>query len=97
MKTPKQTRSTDTVTKEVEVQFSVKWVNFIITVEATSAEDARELAYDAYKERGTDAFTIRANNEDVSSLDDIFNACPVAPRVTDDDGNLDEWCFTKDE
>jgi hypothetical protein len=72
-------------------------VNFAITVEATDTENAIDLALQAYKERGTDAFSIRANNEDVSTLADIFDACPVAPRVTDEDGNLDDGCFQFDD
>ena len=44
----------------------------------------------AYKEKGAEAFTIRAGNEEVSGLDGIFHAGRKWVRVTDEDGNLDE-------
>ena len=36
-------------TKEVEVQWSIKWVNFSTTVEASSTEEAIDIALQLYK------------------------------------------------
>jgi hypothetical protein len=85
-------------TKEVEVQWSIKWVNFSITVDATDTENAIDLALQEYNEKGADAFTIRAGNEDeVDGLDGIFRAGRKWVRVTDENGNLDDACFEFDE
>jgi hypothetical protein len=85
-------------TKEVEVQWSIKWVNFSTTVEASSTENAIDLALQEYKEKGAEAFTIRAGNEDdVDGLDGIFRAGRKWVRVTDEYGNLDDACFRFDD
>jgi hypothetical protein len=85
-------------TKEVEVQWSIKWVNFSTTVEASSTEEAIDLALQQYKEKGAEGFRIRAGNEDdVDGLDGIFQAGRKWCRVTDEDGNLDDGCFQFDE
>ena len=52
--------------KEYEVQYSVNWVNFTATVQATSEEEAIEIA------EKEDAFVVTVSNEVVCSLTDIF-------------------------
>jgi hypothetical protein len=56
--------------KEYEVQYSVKWVNFTRIVEAAYESQAIELAGKDLKD-----FDVTANNEEVSSLDDILDNC----------------------
>jgi hypothetical protein len=73
--------------KEYEVQRSMKWVNFTTTVQATSEEEAIEVA----AKLGCGAATVTAKNEEVTSLEDIFNACwHVEANRTDDYGDDDE-------
>jgi len=56
-----------------EVQFSVKWVNFTLEdVEASSEEEAIEITLKQYEEDGLKAFTMTANNQEVTSLEGIF-------------------------
>jgi hypothetical protein len=71
--------------KEYEVQFSVKWVNFQLTVEAESSDAALELAY----KKPMKAFTIRAGNEDVMGLAGIFRKAQDWPRAERADGCCD--------
>jgi hypothetical protein len=54
--------------KEYEVQYSVRWVNFTTTVQAVSEREAIKLA----GVRGLKDFTIKTNNEEVNSIEDIF-------------------------
>jgi hypothetical protein len=81
-------------TKTVTVQVSVKWVNFDIEVEASSEENAFDLALQAYQEKGVKAFSIRAGGDEVSDLDDIFHAGRRFWKVEDENGNVGEHCFT---
>ena len=60
--------------QEYEVQYSVKWVNFTTYVEATSEDAAIEKAEALLKKNGLENFEIRANNEEVFSLEGIL-AC----------------------
>ena len=54
--------------QEYEVQYSQKWVNFTTTVKATSEEEAIKLSY----EIGMDQFTVTTGNEEINSLEEIF-------------------------
>jgi hypothetical protein len=54
--------------KEYEVQYSVRWVNFTTTVQAVSEREAIKLA----AMRGLRDFTIKTSDEEVNSLDDLF-------------------------
>jgi hypothetical protein len=83
-------------TREVEVQFTVKWVNFTYTVEAaTSGVDAVEQALAFYKANGLKEFVITAGNEECSDLDDIFHFAQDFTKATDENGNdvvgWEEW------
>jgi hypothetical protein len=73
--------------KEYEVQFSVKWVNFQLTVEAESSEQALELAY----KNPMKDFAIRAGNEDVFGLSGIFGQAQKWPRSERADGGSDSY------
>jgi hypothetical protein len=75
-------------TREVEVQFTVKWVNFTYTVEeATSGVDAVDQALASYKQNGLKEFTITAGNEECSDLDDIFHVAEDFTKAADENGN----------
>jgi hypothetical protein len=54
--------------KEYEVQYSVRWVNFTITVQATNEHEAIKIA----GVRGLKDFTIKTSDEEVNSLEDVF-------------------------
>jgi hypothetical protein len=71
-------------THEWEVQYSVKWINFTATVQATDEEEAIALS----GKLDFNQFTTTAQNEEVTSLEDIFEHAefPRANR-TDDYGN----------
>jgi len=58
-----------------EVQWSVKWTNFTIDVRATSEEEAIKLATESFNKNGFKGFTITANREEISSLEDMFCGC----------------------
>ena len=55
-----------TMTREYEVQYAQKWVNFTTTVKATSEEEAIKLSY----EMGIDQFTVTTGNEEINSLEE---------------------------
>jgi translation elongation factor EF-1beta len=83
-------------TREVEVQFTVKWVNFTYNVEdATSGVDAVDRALASFKQNGLKEFTITAGNEECSDLDDIFHVAEDFTKATDENGNdvvgWEEW------
>src|ERR1700730_16965113 len=74
-------------TREVEVQFTVKWVNFTYNVEeATSGVDAVDQALASYEENGFKEFTITAGNEECSDLDDIFDRARYFTKAMDENG-----------
>jgi hypothetical protein len=54
--------------REWEVQYSVKWVDFITIVQATDENEAIQLAEKVDFEQ----FTVTAKNKEVDSLEDIF-------------------------
>jgi hypothetical protein len=66
--------------KTWEVQYSFKRLNFTTTVQATDEEEAIALA----GKLDFDQFTTRAKNEEVNSLEEIFQLAgsPRAERVT---------------
>jgi hypothetical protein len=66
------------------ILYSVKWINFTATVQAIDEEEAIELS----GKLDFDQFTTTAKNEEVSSLEDIFEHAgfPQANR-TDDSGD----------
>jgi translation elongation factor EF-1beta len=83
-------------TREVEVQFTVKWVNFTFTVEAAkSGVDAVDQALASYEASGLDEFVITAGNEECSNLDEIFRVAQDFTKAIDENGNdvvgWDEW------
>jgi len=66
-----------------EVQFSLKWVNFQFETHAKHEQDAINLAHESFKKDGLKEFTVRAgDDEDVTSLEDLFNAIPKVFRYT---------------
>lgn len=67
--TPNEQDNETTKLKTWEVQYSLKWVNFTVEVEAESEEDAIQFA----GEKTFSEFVATARNEEVSSLEDIFN------------------------
>lgn len=76
-----------------EVQFSLKWVNFQFETHAKHEQDAIKLAHESFKKDGLKEFTVRAgDDEDVTSLEDLFHAIPKVfrfdPQVT---------CLERDE
>lgn len=76
------------VTKTLEVQMTVKWVNFTYTAEdVTSGDAALEEALASFKENGVKEFVITANNEECDTLEDIFHVAQEFTKVTDEDGN----------
>jgi hypothetical protein len=92
--TPQEMKTQENITKkskEYEVQWSMKWVNFQTTVQATSEEDAIAVATKSYEDNGLKEFTVKARNEEVSSLEDIFKECwHVEANRTDDSYDEDE-------
>jgi len=75
------------VKREVEVQMTVKWVNFTFETEAISGDDALEQAYASYKAKGLEEFVITAGGIECSTLEDIFRVAEDFTKVTDQDGN----------
>ena len=75
-------------THEWEVQYSIKWINFTATVQATDEEEAIALS----GKLDFDQFTTTAKNEEVTSLEDIFAHAgfPQANRTGDDEDEDDE-------
>jgi hypothetical protein len=73
--------------KEYEVQYSVKWINFSTTVQAIDEDEAIVAA----GKLDFNQFTVKARNEEVESLEDIFGLAgfPQANR-TDDYGTDEE-------
>lgn len=70
-------------THEYEFQWSVKWINFTATVQATDEGEAIKAA----GKLGFDQYMVTAKNEEVNSLEDIFDLAgfPQANRTDDDD------------
>jgi hypothetical protein len=77
-----------TKTHEWEVQYSVKWINFTATVQATDEEEAISVP----GKLDFDQFTTTAKNEEVASLEDIFAHAgfPQANRTDDFGDDEDE-------
>lgn len=75
--------------KTVEVQLSVKWVNFNVVLEASSMDDV----YEQLEKLRLGAYDVTAGYEDIDSLDDLLEVARKWVRVSDENGYEDEDCF----
>jgi hypothetical protein len=67
--------------KAYEVQWSMKWVNFTTSVQAKDEYEAIKVAWKSYEENKLKEFTVTANNEEVGSLEEIFDSIEFPPRA----------------